>query len=150
MLHRIGKAHLTTMMMMTIALAVGRDVHQLGPISFLGKSADQSAGELFAVVEQSFKGDGARNRAVVEESGDFSLGGQAHFIGSCRINAISTDIFPRTAAKAANSRCLPRRQNGELDAICGENIESIQIDRRLSKPTAPRRASKPMFETPNS
>ena len=62
-------------MMVAVAFAVGRDVHQLCALSAVGlrsraKSADQALGEILAAVQQAFEGDGAGARPVVEKDGD--------------------------------------------------------------------------------
>ena len=63
----VGERHFTVGVMMAICFAVGRNVHQLRAGAIIGEAAEQAVCEFFAVVEQFFKGDSLRHRAVVEE-----------------------------------------------------------------------------------
>src|SRR6185369_1912316 len=98
-------------MMMTIALTISRDVHQLRPIAFIGKSTEQSIGEGFAVVKKSLECDCPGNWAVVEKQIDFSSGWQTHKVCACWIDPIATHIFPRASSDLSYAARLPGCKN---------------------------------------
>ncbi len=67
-----AEGHFAVFVVVAVAFAVGGDVRDLGAGAVVVESAEEAPGEVFAVVEQAFKGDGARVWAVVEEDGDGS------------------------------------------------------------------------------
>jgi hypothetical protein len=72
-IERVCQAHLAKAVMVTIGLTVGGDVNQFRPgPRLLRKGAQQPLSKLLAVVEKSFKGDGARDRPVIEEGAEAS------------------------------------------------------------------------------
>src|SRR5215472_4374913 len=72
MLQRVRKGHFAKVVVVPITFTVGGNMQNLRPISFIRKAADEAIGESFAIVEQSFEGNSARDRPVIEEQCDSS------------------------------------------------------------------------------
>src|SRR5580698_5224662 len=70
--HGVAERHLAVTMVVSVALAVGGDVRELWFISWLVRveASNQTFAEAFTRVQQAFKGDGARCRAIVKEDSD--------------------------------------------------------------------------------
>src|SRR5580698_7975418 len=64
MVQRIGERHLAVMVVVAVAFAIGRDMHQLRPGTVIGKPRYQAIGKPPAIVEQSFKSHGLSDRSV--------------------------------------------------------------------------------------
>ena len=148
MVQGVRQSHLAKMMMMSVTLAIRRDVHQFRPIAFVRKTAHHALGELLAVVKQAFERYRFRNWSVVEEHGNFSFGRQPHEVRAGGINAFSAYIFPRTAPDPPNPARLSRSQNCELDAEFRKQIKCFNIHCRLWQPHSLGCPSKAMFEIP--
>ena len=58
------------MMMVAVALAVGRNMNQLRTLASVGKAAHQAIGKPFPIAQQAFKGDGLRDRSIIEKQID--------------------------------------------------------------------------------
>src|ERR1041385_2820650 len=93
-------------MMMPVGFAIGRDVHQLVPLSLIIKGAGQTLGELLAAGEQTFKGDGLRHRAVIEKNGDGLAALQLHEIRTSRIDLTAIDVLPVALANLTHAAGL--------------------------------------------
>src|SRR5262249_15476935 len=74
----ISERHVSVSMVMSVALAVGGDVHELRPVAGVGKASCQTIRELLAAVEELLEGDSLRKGSVVEENGDAAAIAQAH------------------------------------------------------------------------
>ena len=96
----VGQCHVAVAVMVAVGLAVGGDVHQLGPVAVLGKCSGQTVGEILPTIQQALEGDGPGNRAVIEEEVDGPAGRQAKQIGHGRIDAAAADVVPLSAEHA--------------------------------------------------
>ena len=102
-MQRVGKSHLAIAMMMPVAFAVGCDMREFRPIAAVRIRVLQALGENFAVVQQTFERDSARNRSVVEEQRDLLPGGCMASVGARRIDATAGDIDPLSVADSAGT-----------------------------------------------
>ncbi len=91
--------HLAIFVMVTVALAVGGDVHDLRFAAVGFEAADQALGESFAVVQQAFEGDGAGARAVVEEDIDGAAFLEADEIGTRSVDGGVGRIDPNRLSR---------------------------------------------------
>src|SRR6185295_3279068 len=142
---RVGERHVTVAMMVAVGLAVGRDVDQARAV-VAGKSAEQPLDELLAVVEELLVGHRLGDRAVVEEQRDLAAGGEVHEVGPRRIDAVFPLEAPPLAARRPHARTLSLRQDGEAQAVLGEDLEALEIDGRLRQPHPFRRAAEAVLE----
>src|SRR5690349_10259231 len=149
-MQRIGKRHFAKAMMMTVALSVRGDIHDLWPLACLGKSASEPLRKAFAVIEQPLKRYALRNRPVIEKNADALARRQLHQIRPAGIDFFSGYIVPVARAPLAHAFCLPRRKKGELDPVGGQNLQSFHIDRGFWQPHAFRRAPEAILEIPNA
>ena len=95
MVQGIGQRHFAVRVMVAVGLAIGSDVHQLGPgAGLLGKGPQQPLRKLFAVIQQALKGHGPRNGSVVEEEIDGSPRGQSQTVNHGGINELVADVLP--------------------------------------------------------
>src|ERR1035438_4186262 len=105
------------MMMVAIALSVGRNVDELRPLSSVGEAAHQAVGEPLSVIQQSFKRHALRDRSIVKEQVDFLLRGQLRAVGPRRINLRATYVFVFGAVLGSNTLGLSRRENREPTSV---------------------------------
>ncbi len=160
----IGKSHLSVAMMVAITLAIGGHMHHLR-IGVAGvKATRQAPGKIFAVVENSFKGDRAGMGAVVEENGNASsllqpnqvgmvgMDGGIGSLGPARDGAVqSVENGLQGGFRAlANPGALVGRKNREQDAILRQQIQRFDIHRGFRKPHAFGLASEAMLEVGNA
>ncbi len=150
-------------MVMPVALAVRGNVHQLwlfgGP--FCAEAVEETIREILARVQQAFKGDGARCRAIVKEHRygaslielhevragwvHRSIGGfgPGRFVGTRAVSSgpvcVAFRQWPDTCA-------LVRGKNGEPDALLRHQVKNFAGHRGFGQPHAFRRASEAMFE----
>src|SRR5882762_3515634 len=150
MLQRVGKRHFAETVVVSIAFPVGGNVHELRPIALVRKTAQQSAGELFTAIEQSFEGDRAGNGAVIEEERDFAPGRQPKQVGAGWVNAISANVLPRPRAQSANPARLPWSEDREAYSEFRQQIKSFEIHCRLGKPHALGCAAEAVLEVPQT
>jgi hypothetical protein len=94
---RIGQRHLAVLVVMAVGLAIGGHMHQLWLVVPVFEAGLEARGECLAGVEQPFKGDGARDWAVVEEDGDRCARRKAHKIGTRGIDVASGVSVQSTA-----------------------------------------------------
>src|SRR3984885_5662747 len=73
---RIGKRHLAVVMVVAVAFTIGRNMHQLRPGTVIGESGYQTIRKTPAIVEQSFKSHGLRDRSVIKKGVDALAGGK--------------------------------------------------------------------------
>ncbi len=66
-IERVGQRHFAVAVMMAVRFAIGRNVHHLRPSAGARKGPGEALGELFAVMQELFKGDSLRNRAIVKK-----------------------------------------------------------------------------------
>src|ERR1041385_977478 len=92
----VGERHLTEAMMMTIALAISGNVHELRPGARVRKAAHQAIGEALAIVEQALERHALRNGPIVEECRNRFARRQLNQICAARIDAIAGDVVPGT------------------------------------------------------
>src|ERR1700681_1161982 len=59
-LQRVSQRHFAEAMMVTITLAIRSDVRKLRPSSNVGKAAESTIRESFAIIQQAFKGAALR------------------------------------------------------------------------------------------
>src|ERR1700723_1311068 len=76
MVDRIGQCRLAVMVVVAVAFAIGRDMHQLRPGTLIGKPRYQAIGKASAIVEQSFKSHRLCDRSVIEKGVDALAGGK--------------------------------------------------------------------------
>jgi hypothetical protein len=159
--HGVGERHLAVLVVVAVALAVGGDVGELGGSSGAEsavvewKPIEQAAAEVFAAVEQAFKGDGAGGGAVVEEDGDaaafveidavgmggstvaLGVGSHVGFVGRDEGRVGRSGWWPGSCSgDAADAGALVGREDGELDALGGEEVEDAAVDGGLGEPHA--------------
>src|ERR1700732_4798326 len=80
-MQRVGESHVAVAVVMTICLAVGSDVDELGMGSGCRESADEAMSEVLAARQELLERDAARDRAVVEENRDRPAGRERAAIG---------------------------------------------------------------------
>ena len=146
----ISQRHVAIAMMMAIGLAIGGNVHELGPGAGIRKSALESRGKLLSTIEQFFKRYCLGDRAVVEEKIDLASGRQLLQISAGGINTASAYIFPGPAAQFARPASLTRRQYRELNAQLSKHVQRFQIYGGFRKPYAFRVAPKTPFKIANA
>src|SRR5580700_3037125 len=117
------------MMVMSVTLSIGRDVHQMRPVPLLGKPAHQSFSKHTAVIEKSFERDCPGDRSIVEKHGDLPARRQSQQIRLRGINSLLAYILPSARADFSYTARLPWRENRKTDAIISEQVERLQIDR---------------------
>ncbi len=136
--------------MMPVGFAVGGHVNQLWLRAFF-ESRFQARDKPVAGVEQPLKGDGPRDRTVIEEDGDGCAGSEADKIrmrgvdrGVGRINPIAPVAVAGLAVffNRANPLALVRSQHGESNPICSEGFEGRVVGRGFRQPHAFRRRAK--------
>ena len=89
--------------------------------------------EPLAVIEQPLEGDLLRDDAVVEEQDDRASRGQAAEIGPRGIDAAG-DLDPVLLAELAPPPRLPGRQDREVNAGLGQDLQRLDVDGRLGQP----------------
>src|SRR6185437_11926825 len=60
---RIRESHLTVLVMVAIAFAIGSHMHYLGSL-FRGEATHQAGGKVISAVQNPFEGNGAGTRAI--------------------------------------------------------------------------------------
>src|SRR5579884_667429 len=136
--------------MMAVGFAVGGDMHQLRPVALVGKAAYEALAESFAVRQQTFERDRARDRAIVEEKIDGAPRGQTHDIRPCRINARAFHIAVTSASDPPHLACLMRSQDRVFDPQFGKDVESLNIRGSLRQPHAFGVAAEAMLKIANA
>ena len=150
--HGVGEGHLAVLVVVAVAFAVGGDV---GELRLVGESArggveavEQAAAEVFAGVEQAFEGDGAGGGAVVEEDGDAAAFVELDEVGVGGVDGgvggggpgLSASVAGRGLVgdgwDAADAGALVGREDGELDALGGHQVEDVAVDGGLGEPHA--------------
>src|SRR5580692_232472 len=71
----VRQCHFPKMMMVSVTLAVGCNVSQLGPIPGIGKAGQQALGKPLPIVEEPFEGHTLRYWSIVEKNADPFLRG---------------------------------------------------------------------------
>ncbi len=145
------------LVVVAVGFAVGGDVRELGGVVGAGGlvKPPRSVAEVFAGVEQAFKGDGARGGAVVEEDGDgaafverdeVGLGGVDGGVGGgvqggvgagCRTGVLASG---RTRAHWLGARMV------KLDAFLRHEVEDVAVDGGFGEPHAFGLAAEAGFE----
>ena len=85
-LERISQSHVAVRVVVSVALTVGGDVHELRPIAGIGKSSCQTVRELLAAVQQPFESYGLGDWSVIKKDGDAAPIPQTNKVGPCRID----------------------------------------------------------------
>src|SRR3984885_379844 len=137
------------MMVVAIALSVGRNVDELRPLSSVGESAHQPVGEPLSVIEQSFKRHTLRDRTIVKEQVYFLFRGQVRAISPSRINFCTTYLFVLGAVLRSKTLGLSRRKNRELNPVFSQYLEGLFFSRGFRKPHPFWAASEPAFKICN-
>src|SRR5437763_5818113 len=128
-------------MMMAVAFTVGSNVHELRGVALGIETADQAAGQVFSVEQQSFKCDRGGEGAVIEQQANRAAGGQIANVRSSGVDAI-LQVDPLKILFDTQLPGLRRSQHRELDALGAEDFQSFQIDGGFRKPHASRGALK--------
>ena len=143
---RVGEGHVAVAVMVAVGLAVGGDVDELRMRAPFAERAEEAMREVLAAREQPLEGDGARDRAVVEEDVDATAP-----TADCSDTA-SSDRWRRSARSSR-----PRRSRRQRRACCGSRIvkrdplrgqrfERVDVDRRLRQPHPLRLAAEAVLE----
>jgi hypothetical protein len=124
-----------------VAFAVGGDVGELGFAGVGVEAGEEAAGEVFSAAEEAFEGDGAGVGAVVEEDGDAAafveldgLGVGGVYGGVGGFGPLDDRGFCGFGGHgflfgdAADASALDGGEDGELDALLGEEIEDVTAD----------------------
>src|ERR1700675_1517844 len=133
-------------MMMTITFPIRSDVRKLRPVAGVGKTADQTICESFAVVQQSFKGHTLRDWPVVEKSTDRLFRRQVNEISAARVDAVAADILPASPALASHTFRLARRHDGVQNPIFRQYFQRFRVGRGLRQPHTLRAAFEAMLK----
>ena len=134
-LDRHCERHLAEAMVMSVGLAVGREVHQLRPGPVV-EGRQHPAGERVAAVQHPFEGDAASEARVIEEERDRATRGQPAQIGPAGVDRGARHVGPVAAAERTDARGLVRREDGEGDAASSERLEAPDVDGGLGQPHA--------------
>src|SRR6185312_12622229 len=146
----IGQRHVAVAMMMSVTLAVGSDVHQLGPIPGIHESIREPAGELLTAGQQVLECDRLRDRRIVEKHRNCPPLLQTNQVRTTGIDFRSSSIAIGTRSDVAVSPRLVGRENRELDAQLSHHVQRLKIDRSLGQPHAFGSASEAVLEIADS
>ena len=111
-------------MVVAIALAVGRNVDELGARAFL--EAGQKAGRhRVPRPEEPVEGNGVRDRPVVEEERELPAGSHLAPIRPARVQCGRAG--PPVTSGLAHARRLARCQEREPDPLVGQHFQGLAI-----------------------
>ena len=131
LVQRRGKRHVPEFLVVAVGLPVGGDVHELRPVAVVAEASQKPRGEPLPGIQEVFEGDGARDRPVVEEEVDAPSGREVAEIGAGRVDV---RLGPLIRSDLPEPRRLVRRQDGELDVEFRQDVERLQVHRRLGEP----------------
>ena len=140
-----GQRHVPEALVMTVGLAVGRAVNELGPVTRGREAAAQPVDEALAALEGVLERDRARDRTIVEEEREAQIPRAAPEVRTTRIDAV-VDLFPPVTADAPDAAGLVGGQDRELHAGLGQHLQRLVVGGGLGQPHALRLAAKPMTE----
>src|SRR6202012_3364131 len=137
------------------------DVCELRLVGWLvgAEAAYQTLAEVFAGVQQAFKGDGTRGRTVVEEHGDGTAFVEFDEVGTGGIDRGVRGFGPGRCICAGTVRAgrwwlvqrphacaLVRSKDGEANDFLGHEVEDLARDGGLGEPHALRCAAEAVLE----
>ena len=137
-----GQGHLAVGVVVAVGLAVGGDVDELGLLPLGVEARQQPPGEPGPVLEQVLEGDRPGDRSVVEEQGDRPAGRQAAPVGPPRVDRLAHVLPVPGGLQGVVIACLDRpearrlvgSEDREPQAVGGQEIQALEIDRRLRQP----------------
>jgi hypothetical protein len=131
---RVGEAAVAPLEVVTVRFAVGGEMDERGRAARRGAHA--ALDERVRGGEQPLEGDGARERAVVEEDGEGAAASVAVSVqvGDGRVHAPARDVRPLRRAEGAHARGLGGREDDVAQALLGERVERGAVAGRLGQP----------------
>ncbi len=171
-LHRVAERHFTVPVVVAVAFAVGGHMRELGARAVCrgGTQAGQEAlAELLTGVQQVFKGDGPRGRAVVEEDADRAAFAELNAVGLRGIDGGVRRVSPGKGVTGGatfelrrgrferfragwgwcerpDAGALVRGEDRKLDPLLSHHVEDIAGDGCLGQPHAFRFTSEAVFK----
>src|SRR5439155_362331 len=130
-----GQRHVPEALVMTVGLAVGRAVNELGPVTRGRAAAAQPVDEALAALEGVLERDRARDRTIVEEEREAQIPRAAPEVRTTRIDAV-VDLFPSVTADAPDAPGLVGGQDRELHAGLGQHLQRLVVGGGLGQPHA--------------
>ena len=106
-------------MMMPIGLPVGGQVHELGFLRVGSESGHEPLDQVIPAVEQSFECYPAGEGSMIKEEHKLFSAGQAAQIRPGGVEVLSGDFRPGGLPHRPHASGLMRRQDSELDPVCG-------------------------------
>src|SRR5258708_20696293 len=91
----VGKRHFSEAVVMAIAFTVGCNVHQLRPITGIGKSAYKTVGKPLAVIEEAFKCHPLRDLPIIKKHAGGFPRRKIHEGTPSWIDPLPADLVPR-------------------------------------------------------
>ena len=134
LLKGIGQSHVAEPVMMAVCFPVGGHMHQRRGGAAGRQGIEKSFRKGFRILQKSAKGQVMGDLAVIEKDRHGIAAGQPHQIGHGGVDGSVTDIAPDRGVERPDPPGLPGRENGEADAVFGENLQGIQVNRCFRQP----------------
>src|SRR5476649_1968659 len=122
-----GQRHVAILVVVTVSFAIGSNVHQLWPGTFVRKAVLQSIGKGGAIIQQLLERHRLRDWAVIKEEVDPVTRGKLAEVSAAGIDAATTNVLPTSTAQLAYTCCLMLGQHSELDSFFRQRFKTGDV-----------------------